>query len=61
MPKWEGAYKDYLGRNHHREISLNNRTWRIKDTISGQFDEAILRWRLKPIKWLINGNFNSQE
>ena len=42
------AYRDHLGARHHRRISLAPSELIVRDTISGFFEQAILRWRLSP-------------
>lgn len=50
------SYRDYLGCSHKREISLSNSTLRVVDDIQGVQKKAILRWRLSPGEWMIEGN-----
>jgi hypothetical protein len=49
------GYRDYKGASHTRKVVLGNRQLRIEDEISGFSDAAILRWRLEPGKWDLNG------
>lgn len=49
------GYKDYLGCVHVRRIKLNSTSLGIKDQVSGFRSQAILRWRLRPGEWLLDG------
>jgi hypothetical protein len=53
--RWSGGYKDYLGRIHHRTVQLDGRKWQIEDIVSGFTSSAILRWRLIPAEWVLDG------
>ncbi len=50
------AFTDYRGVNHHREIALRSGGFTCSDTIAGQFTEAVLRWRLMPGAYRLDGN-----
>ena len=50
------AVTDDRGLRHHREISLRPDGFTCSDTISGQFSAAVLRWRLFPGPYQLNGN-----
>ena len=50
------GYTDAWGNKHRREVSLGAETLEVKDEISGTFKTAVLRWRLKPGAWLLDGN-----
>lgn len=49
------AYADRYERCHHRSICLDKNSLVCVDTVSGKFKRALLRWRLAPGKWLIEG------
>lgn len=51
------AYTDAHGARHHRAITLSAGFLICRDTISGKFAEACLRWRLAPSNWHVEGNF----
>lgn len=53
---WSGAYKNNNGCFHKRTVSLNKNVWEIDDEISGYKKSAVLRWRLQPADWSIEGN-----
>jgi len=53
---WSGAYRDYGGCYHRRTILLHKNMWEIEDEIKGYRERAILRWRLKPTQWKLEGN-----
>jgi len=50
------TYKDARGARHHRAVTLSAGSLICVDTISGNFQEACLRWRLAPSDWHIEGN-----
>ena len=52
---WSGAYEDGEGCRHRRTVSTDGATWRIVDEIEGQKKEAMLRWRLAPGDWVLDG------
>lgn len=57
------AYTDARGARHRREITLVANALICRDTVSGNFEEARLRWRLAPGDWrveetvVLNGNY----
>jgi len=53
------SYKDAWGCEHLRCIDLKSGSICISDQISGFKDEAILRWRLQPGEWILNGHILS--
>ena len=50
------AYTDAQGARHHRAVTLSNDSLICRDTISGKFEVACLRWRLTPGEWYIEGD-----
>ena len=50
------AYTDARGARHHRALTLSADALICRDTITGNFDEACLRWRLAPGEWHIEGD-----
>ncbi|MEZ5931563.1 MAG: heparinase II/III-family protein [Alphaproteobacteria bacterium] len=52
---WSGAYRDSDGCRHRRTVSVNGPVWRIRDEIEGQAKAAVLRWRLAPSDWVLDG------
>ena len=52
---WTGAYEDNEGCRHRRTVTVKGSTWRIWDEIDGQRDKAVLRWRLSPDSWVLDG------
>ncbi|OOF21180.1 heparinase [Salinivibrio proteolyticus] len=50
------SYRDYFKCRHHREVSLSEKALRVVDDIQGVQKKAILRWRLSPGEWVIEGN-----
>jgi hypothetical protein len=57
-------YTDAHGARHHRAITLNAGSLICRDTISGNYEGANLRWRLAPGAWNVeddivcNGNYS---
>lgn len=49
------AYEDRHGARHERDIVLKANELICKDTVSGVFDTAKLRWRLAPGDWKMSG------
>ncbi len=52
---WSGAYEDSDGCHHRRSVTVDGSTWRIRDEIEGQKEKAVLRWRLAPGDWRLDG------
>ncbi|MGI9500801.1 MAG: heparinase II/III family protein, partial [Geminicoccaceae bacterium] len=52
---WTGAYEDGEGCRHRRTVTCDQATWRILDEIDGQKEKAVLRWRLAPGDWKLDG------
>jgi len=50
------AYTDAYGARHHREITLSASSLMCRDTISGKFQGACLRWRLASGIWETNAH-----
>jgi len=50
------SYTDSFGSTHARRVFLMKSVLRVKDTLSNFGSSAILRWRLKPGEWQINGS-----
>ena len=50
------SYKDYLGCVHKREVKLTDSQLQVVDCFSGFKKKAVLRWRLAPGEWAIQGN-----
>lgn len=53
--RWSGHYHDAWGSKHARTITLSGRQLTIRDEVHGFRDAAILRWRLAPSQWLLDG------
>ena len=50
------GYKDGKNAQHIRSVSLRNGLLSVTDEITGFKEKAILRWRLEPGVWQINGD-----
>ena len=53
---YQASYKDLYKAQHQRIVTLKDDYLYIKDTISGVNHSAVLRWRLSPGQWIVNGN-----
>lgn len=49
------SYRDYKGAYHKRRLHLTNFELNVFDEIEGFSNKAILRWRLRPGQWLVEG------
>lgn len=49
------AYRDGLGANHLRLVSLGDTHLRVVDEVAGFARKAVLRWRLAPGHWTLDG------
>ncbi|MEM8951716.1 MAG: heparinase II/III-family protein [Pseudomonadota bacterium] len=52
---WSGSYEDALGCRHRRTVFVDGAVWRVLDEIDGQKEKAVLRWRLAPGDWRLDG------
>ncbi|MFD1747264.1 heparinase II/III family protein [Rhizobium helianthi] len=50
------GYTDWRGNRHHRSLCLGHSKLTITDKVSGPFQSAVLRWRLAPGDWRVEGN-----
>lgn len=53
--QWTGRYRDHRGAEHQRRITVEPERWEVQDRISGFDDFAVLRWRLEPNDWRLDG------
>lgn len=53
---WSGAYTDWQGATHRRKVSVDGDRWLIVDDIAGIARHAVLRWRLIPADWRLDGH-----
>ncbi|WP_318484222.1 heparinase II/III family protein [Photobacterium leiognathi] len=51
----QAGYRDYLGGEHHREVSLTETSLKVTDQVSGVRNKAVLRWRLNLDNWQVQG------
>jgi len=49
------GYQDWKGAFHHRRITLTEGRMTVADRIGGFDETAVLRWRLAPGKWRLDG------
>lgn len=62
--EFSAEYQTNHGARHERTIFLNNNFLIVSDKVAGKFRKAILRWRLQPGVWTIQGlklNCNKQQ
>jgi hypothetical protein len=52
---WTGAYTDYKKCRHKRTVLANGLVWKTIDEIEGFDTKAVLRWRLAPGAWKLDG------
>ncbi|NLW06051.1 MAG: heparinase [Pseudomonadaceae bacterium] len=50
------SYTDWQGATHMRHISLSSTELQVQDSISGFKEKAVLRWRLAPGEWRVEGH-----
>lgn len=53
---WTGAYRDSQQACHRRTVTVKDARWKVVDEINGFKESAVLRWRLLPDHWLLEGN-----
>jgi hypothetical protein len=49
------GYRDYQKAYHHRTVSLSPQQLSVTDKVANFKHKAVLRWRLQPGEWQING------
>lgn len=49
------AYRDWCAASHRREVTLSQGGLRVLDTVDGFKSKAVLRWRLVPGEWRLDG------
>lgn len=52
---WVGSYRDYQGCWHKRTVASNGLSWKCIDEIADFKKKGVLRWRLAPGEWTIQG------
>ncbi len=50
------GYEDAWGARHHRRVCLHDSGFDVIDVVDGFAAKAILRWRLRPGRWQVDGN-----
>ncbi|MFA0533136.1 heparinase II/III-family protein [Vibrio breoganii] len=51
----QAGYRDYFGCGHHRKVSLTESSLKVTDQVQGFKNKAVLRWRLNPDSWTVQG------
>ncbi|WP_445005928.1 heparinase II/III family protein [Halomonas mongoliensis] len=54
--RFGAGYRDWQGASHHRRVSLSDHRLQVTDAISGFAHRAVLRWRLMPGDWQLEGD-----
>lgn len=52
---WTSAYCDWKLARHRRTVSLDRLVLTVEDKIEGFKEKAVLRWRLAPVQWILEG------
>ncbi len=52
---WVGSYTDFWGARHERTVILRADALSVRDNVQGFKRKAVLRWRLAPGDWSLNG------
>src|SRR5690606_17517363 len=50
------GYRDGQGAEHVRRLALDERTLMVTDQVRGFAEKAVLRWRLEPGHWVMEGS-----
>lgn len=53
---FSASYSDWCGATHSRSLELSSKNLRVVDGLSGNYQKAVLRWRLCPGSWNIVDN-----
>jgi len=53
--KFSCGYTDFWGCQHQRQVNLHYKEIIVIDSVSGFKESAVLRWRLQPDSWELNG------
>lgn len=53
--KVSATYRDFAGGEHQRTVTLRDTCCEVDDNVSGFLNRAVLRWRLAPDSWEIDG------
>jgi hypothetical protein len=49
------SYRDWRGARHARRVTLGDQELIVEDTVTGFAKSAVLRWRLRPGAWQLDG------
>ncbi|WP_448217407.1 alginate lyase family protein [Endozoicomonas sp. 2B-B] len=53
---WSCSYRDAWGAEHFRKVALSSGRLMVTDMVKGFNERAVLRWRLMPGNWTLDGN-----
>lgn len=53
--RFAAGYRDVLGASHRRHVSLSDASLKVVDEVGGFANTAVLRWRLAPGDWRLEG------
>lgn len=54
--RFAAGYTDGAGASHRRSVCLGANRLTVEDTVSGFKQKAVLRWRLSPGNWMLEGH-----
>lgn len=54
--RWTGRYVDREGAEHERTVTAREGAWEVVDRVRGFRKLAVLRWRLSPGDWRLDGS-----
>ena len=54
--RFAAGYTDYKGASHKRDVLLTDNLLTVLDDLAGFKQSAIIRWRLIPGEWSLDGN-----
>lgn len=57
--RFGAGYTDKFGARHRRRLTLERNFLRVEDDIEGFTKSAVLRWRLAPLQWRLEGASDS--
>lgn len=57
--RYAAGYRDSQGVTHRRRVCLSETSLRVEDEVTGFAKKAVLRWRLMPGSWQLEGRRNA--
>ena len=59
--EWSGACTDWKGASHRRSVTLDRTIFKVTDEVNHFNNKAVLRWRLAPGLWRLEGTICGSE